>query len=341
MKIGIIGLPNVGKSTLFKTLTKKEVNIANYPFCTIDPNVGIVTVPDKRLEILAKLSNSKKIVETVIEFVDIAGLVKDAHQGQGLGNKFLSHIREVDAIVEVVRIFEDENIIHVSNKINPLDDIETIDFELIFSDLDLINKRLEKLGKELRSGDKKAILEKALLENLKTNLEKQKPIISLQFKKEEEEIIKSLNLMTVKPKIYAFNKSFSKKNLYENNDAGFLKLIASLKENGQKFLILDANSGENINELIALSYQILSLITFLTTGEDETRAWTILKGSLAPIAGRAIHSDFEKKFIKAEVISFDDLVRAGSLKSARQMGLIRIEGKEYVVKDGDVIEFKV
>ena len=364
MKIGIVGLPNVGKSTLFKALTKKEVDIQNYPFCTIDPNIGIVTVPDQRLELLAKMAESKKIIPTIIEFVDIAGIIKGAHEGEGLGNKFLSHIREVDAIAQVVRIFEDENIIHVDNIINPLSDIETINLELIFADLETINKRLEKTSKDSKRGDKIAIVEEKILINLKQTLENNLLGNTLIFTPEEAIFVKTLNLLTTKPIIYILNKASDKRNLDEGNDERFQKIIEFFKASNSHFIILNANleselgsmadeektqfremanlkAGENIDELIKASYQVLGLITFITTGEDETRAWTIKNESTAPQAGAAIHSDFEEKFIKADIINWQDLIKSGSLKSARSTGLIRTEGKKYLVQDGDVIEFKI
>lgn len=364
MKIGIVGLPNVGKSTLFKALTKKEVDIQNYPFCTIEPNIGVVAVPDGRLNQLAKFSNSKKIVPTIIEFVDIAGLIKDAHQGAGLGNKFLSHIREVDAILQTVRIFEDEKITHTSNKIDPLDDIETINMELIFADEETIAKRMEKTSRDAKRNDKKAIVELEILNKIKQTLKEQKPVHSLIFNDEEGEIAKSLQLLTAKPVIYILNKSIGKKNLDETKNERFLKLLDFLNKNKNEFVVLDANfelevnglpeteiielrneskldKDQSLEKLIILSYKTLNLITFLTTGEDETRAWTIKNGSTAPQAGKAIHSDFEEKFIKAEVIYWGNLIKAGSYKAAKQNGLMRTEGKEYIVKDGDVIEFKI
>ncbi|MBI3458953.1 redox-regulated ATPase YchF [Candidatus Azambacteria bacterium] len=364
MKIGIVGLPNVGKSTLFKALTKKQVDIQNYPFCTIDPNIGIVTVPDERLELLAKMASSKKIIPTIIEFVDIAGIIKGAHEGQGLGNKFLSHIREVDAIAEVVRIFEDENIIHVDKEINPLSDVETVNLELIFADLETINKRLEKTSKDSKRGDKQAVLEEKILNDLKQALENNQLGHTLTFTPEEMIFIKTLNLLTTKPIIYILNKASDKKNLDQENDGRFQKLMEFFKTSNSRFVILNADleselgsltneeknqfrvmadlkSQENTDELIKASYQALGLITFITTGEDETRAWTILVGSTAPQAGAAIHSDFEEKFIKADVINWQDLINSGSTKSARLAGLIRTEGKKYIVQDGDVIEFKI
>jgi len=364
MKIGIVGLPNVGKSTIFKALTKKPVDIQNYPFCTIDPNIGIVTVPDERLELLGKLSESKKIIPTIIEFVDIAGLIKGAHQGEGLGNKFLAHIREVDLIVEVVRIFENPDIIHVDKNINPESDIETVNLELILTDLETINKRLEKTRKDSKRGDKQALWEEEILITLKQTLENNQLGNTLNWAPEKIIFVKTLNLLTTKPIIYILNKASDQKNLDETNDERFQKIMEFFKASHSQFVILNADleselgsltneeknqframanlrANENIDQLIKMSYQTLGLITFITTGADETRAWTIVDGSTAPQAGAAIHSDFEEKFIKAEIINWQDLMKSGSLKSARSTGLIRTEGKKYIVQDGDVIEFKV
>jgi ribosome-binding ATPase YchF (GTP1/OBG family) len=330
LSIGIVGLPNVGKSTLFKILTKQEVNIANYPFATIDPNIGIVPVPDKRLQKLAKLSNSKKIIPAVVKFYDIAGLVKGANKGEGLGNQFLSHIREVDAIVEVVRCFKSSEIIHVENKVDPIGDIETINTELILKDLETIEKRLAKLEAEARS-DKKKVKDFELLKKIKTGLDKgimvvnQKEILD-DFKKSV--LFKELSLLTAKPQIYLLNGS-------ESDVSEELKnKIKSLKADYLTINLLDI---ENIDELIKRAYQILNLISFLTTGEDETRAWTIERGTKAPQAAGVIHTDFENKFIRAEVINWQKLLEAGGWNQAKQKGLIRLEGKDYVVQDGDVM----
>lgn len=362
--IGIVGLPNVGKSTLFKALTKKQVDIANYPFCTIDPNVGVVAVPDERLEKLAVFSRSKKIVPTAIEFVDIAGLVAGAHKGEGLGNQFLSHIREVAAIAEVVRIFEDQNIIHASGKIHPLSDVETINLELILADLAAVSKRLEKISREAKSGRKEAILERDLLEKIKKILEEQKFASQVDVSQAEEPILKSLNLLTVKPILYVLNKKSGGANLDETNDHRYSELMDFFRNNNAVWTVVDAKIEEELSEisddekeeyqkalnlkddggvgrLIVKSCELLNLITFLTTGEDETRAWTIPAGSTAPCAGRAIHGDFEEKFIKAEIVNWRTLLEAGSNAAAREKGLIRTEGREYVVQDGDVIEFKI
>lgn len=362
--IGIVGLPNVGKSTLFKALTKKQVDIANYPFCTIDPNVGVVAVPDERLEKLAKFSRSKKIVGTAIEFVDIAGLVAGAHKGEGLGNQFLSHIREVDAIAEVVRVFEDEAIIHTAGKIHPLRDVETINLELILADLATVSKRLEKVSREAKSGRKEVIIENELLEKIKIALENQQFASSIEIQSSEHQVFKSLMLLTAKPILYVLNKKSGGVNLDEINDPRYSELIEFLNKNKSIWTIVDARIEKELSEipeeekkeyqealqitddggierLIIKSYELLKLITFLTTGEDETRAWTIPLNATAPRAGRAIHGDFEEKFIKAEIINWQTLIDAGSTSAAREKGFIRTEGKEYTVKDGDVIEFKI
>ena len=341
LSIGIIGLPNVGKSTLFKALTKKQVDIANYPFCTIDPNVGVVQVPDERLKKLADFSHSKKIVPAAVEFVDIAGLVKGAAEGEGLGNKFLSHIREVDVIAEVVRAFENKNIIHVHNKIDPENDIGVVETELILADLETTDKRMQKLEKEIKTQNKGAAKKAEIIKKLKTGLEEGKTARQCNLAEEEIKLIKDLNLLTIKPVIYVYNISGTKpESAKEDSIALDFKLEEDVLDmNDEEKKELGVESG--IDKLIARAYQTLDLITFLTTGEDETRAWTIKKGSTAPEAGAAIHTDFKEKFIKAEVINWQELLTSGSYSSAREKGLIRTEGKEYIVREGDVIEFKI
>jgi GTP-binding protein YchF len=346
-RVGIVGLPNVGKSTLFKALTKNPVDIANYPFCTIEPNVGIVRVPDERLDKLAKMSGSAKIVPTVIEFVDIAGLVRGAAEGEGLGNKFLSHIREVDAIAQVVRVFEDKNITHVHNKIDPAQDIEIINTELILADLETVNKRIAKLEKEARGQDKESIAALEVAKKLKNTLDAGKLASELKLSDEDFELVRDIQLLTWKPMLFVLNK---KDNSLGNSVSKLAENIPSVKIDIKiEEELSQMSAGEakelgmksNLNELILKSYEILNLITFLTTGPDETRAWTVKKNSTAPQAGRAIHGDFEEKFIRADVINWQKLLEAGSWSRARELGTLRTEGKEYVVKDGDVIEFKI
>lgn len=352
--VGIVGLPNVGKSTLFKTLTKKEIDISNYPFCTIDPNVGVVKVPDERLEKLAEFSKSKKIVPTAIEFVDIAGLVKDAHKGEGLGNKFLANIREVDMIAHLVRGFEDGNITHVSGKTDPDSDVGIINLELILADLETVNKSLSKIEKEARSGDKNSIAVKNILEKYKQALESEKFASAVILDEAEKRVFKGLQLLTNKPVLYVINvnenqKIDKEKILPKIENKIFIPIkfeldLAELSQKEANEFRADAKPDKNISSLdsfIAKCYGLLGLITFLTTGEDETRAWTIKAGSTAPQAGRAIHSDFEEKFIRASVINWQKLLDAGSWQNAIEKGLLRTEGKEYIVQDGDVIEFKV
>lgn len=352
--VGIVGLPNVGKSTLFKALTKKEIDISNYPFCTIDPNVGIVKVPDERLQKLADFSSSKKIIPTAIEFVDIAGLVKDAHKGEGLGNKFLANIREVDMIVHLVRGFEDGKITHVSNKINPEDDLETINMELILADIETVNKRLIKTEKEARSGDKEAILFKSVLEKYKLALEDEKMSNSVELDENERKVFKGFQLLTNKPILYVINVNENQeinknKILPEIKNKIFLpiKFEMDLSELSKEEVLefrKETNLDKNISgldELIVRCYDLLDLMTFLTTGKDETRAWTIRKDSTAPQAGSAIHGDFKEKFIRASVINWQELLNAGSWQNAVDQGILRTEGKEYIVQNGDVIEFKI
>lgn len=362
MKLGIVGLPNVGKSTLFNSLTKAGAESANYPFCTIDPNVGIVSVPDHRLDVLADLYDSAKIVPAVIEFVDIAGLVKGASKGEGLGNQFLSNIREVDAIVHVVRCFENDNIVHVDGSINPLRDIETINLELIFSDIEIMERRYAKVSKGARN-DKALAKEAELVKRIIAHLEDGKMARSLEIDDEEEmALMQSFNLLTNKPVIYAAN--VSEDDLADDaagNDfvasvreyaasegsevfvicAQIEQEIAELDDDEKKMFLEDLGLTESgLEKLIKASYRLLGLISYLTAGPTESRAWTIKKGTKAPQAAGKIHSDFERGFIKAEVVSYDDLMACGTYNAAKEKGLVRMEGKEYVVKDGDVVLFR-
>ena len=362
MKLGIVGLPNVGKSTLFNSLTKAGAESANYPFCTIDPNVGVVAVPDERLKLLGDLYHSKKVTPAVIEFVDIAGLVKGASKGEGLGNQFLSNIREVDAIVHVVRCFEDSNVVHVDGSVNPLRDIETINLELIFSDLEILERRIAKVAKGARM-DKEQAKELAMLERVKERLEDGKLAIGFETEDEdEEEYFKNLNLLTAKPVIYAANDGEEDLANDGADNAGVQAVREYAKETGSEVFAICAQIEEEISELddeerqmflddlglkesgleklIRASYHLLGLMSFLTSGEDETRAWTIKQGTKAPQAAGKIHTDFERGFIKAEVVNYKDLLENGSLAAAREKGLVRMEGKEYVVQDGDVILFR-
>ena len=362
MKLGIVGLPNVGKSTLFNSLTKAGAESANYTFCTIDPNIGIVPVPDERLDVLAKMHNSAKIVPAAIEFVDIAGLVKGASKGEGLGNQFLSNIREVDAIIHVVRCFEDSNIVHVDGSIDPLRDIETINLELLFSDLEILERRYAKLVKSVK-GDKTLVKEKDLVENLKKHLEDGKMAKSYETADDEEALLlESFNLLTGKPVIYAANVSEDELaddasgNSYVNSVREFAKNegsevfvicaqieqeIAELDDEERKMFLDDLGIKESgLEKMIRASYSLLGLISYITSGEMETKAWTIKKGTKAPQAAGKIHSDFERGFIRAEVVSYDNLTEQGSMAAAKEKGLVRSEGKEYIVQDGDVVLFR-
>ena len=360
MKIGIVGLPNVGKSTMFNAITNAGAECANYPFCTIEPNIGVVPVPDARLDALTEMYKPEKTTHAIIEFVDIAGLVKGASKGEGLGNKFLSHIREVDSIVEVVRCFEDSNIVHVDGNIDPVRDIETINLELIFADLETIEKRLEKARKALKA-DKKYQLEIDTLEKVKTALEEGKSARTIDFTDEEVDIVNSAMLLTMKPILYVANVSEEQLANTENDkninavrqyaqmeNAEVIPLCVKIEE---ELTILDeADKKEMLHELglnesgldkvIKASYDLLGLMSFLTAGEPEVRAWTIKKGTKAPVAAGKIHSDIERGFIRAEIVSYNDLMKEGSMQAAKEKGLVRSEGKEYIMQDGDIVLFK-
>lgn len=362
LSIGIVGLPNVGKSTLFNAITKAGAEAANYPFCTIEPNVGVVDVPDARLEVLAKIFNSKRIVPTSVKFIDIAGIVKGASKGEGLGNKFLAHIREVDAIAHVVRCFEDSNITHVSGKVSPLDDIEVINLELIFADLETVDKRYERTAKSAKAGVKEAQIEHGLLVRLKEALENGKPARTVEAQNEDEaKVLRELHLITTKPVMYVANvaeenvadpftvptvqqvkaHADAERNQVVPVSAKIESELAEMDDEEKAVFLADLGLSESgLDRVIKSGYALLNLISFLTAGEMESRAWTIRKGTKAPQAAGEIHSDIERGFIRAEIVGFEDLVAAGSMAAAREAGKVRLEGKEYVMQDGDVTNFR-
>lgn len=359
MKLGVVGLPNVGKSTLFNAITKAGAESANYPFCTIEPNVGTVAVPDERLDKLAALYNSKKVTPTFLEFVDIAGLVKGASHGEGLGNKFLSHIREVDAIVHVVRCFDNENITHVDGSVDPVRDIETINLELIFADMESLSKRIAKARSSAKGGDKKFIKEAEFLEGIYNELESGKPIRMMTFTDEEQEYVNSLFLLTTKPVIYCANISEDEigtendyvkavKEYVKSENAEVIVLSARIEEelagldNDERAMFAEelGITESGLDKLVSACYKLLGLISYLTAGEKETRAWTIEKGTKAPQAAGKIHSDFEKGFIRAEIVDYKTLLELGSYNNAKEKGKVRSEGKEYIIQDGDVVLFR-
>lgn len=361
LSVGIVGLPNVGKSTLFNALTRSSVPAENYPFCTIDPSVGVVAVPDNRLDTLSKLANSVETIPAVVEFVDIAGLVKGASDGEGLGNQFLSNIRECDMVAEVVRIFEDSDVHHVAGAVDPMSDIETINLELIMSDAETVSKRAANIERDAKRGDKEALKLKSVLDKLATHLESGKLANSLELSKEELDLVKDLHLLTMKRFLYVCNKKQGAFNLDEQNDERWQELLNFFEKSNSEYVVIDAgvehelkdlaeeeknefrreygSQDSGIDTLIRACYRLLGLMSFFTTGEKETRAWTVERGSTGPEAGAVIHTDFRDKYIRSQVVAYEDLIEAGSVAKAREAGKLRTEGKEYIVQDGDVMEF--